>query len=184
LSFADGVKDAVATIFGWSRALLEGDTNESREFRETVDPFWSARFGENVTPRMMLQKMGTEAGREVFHSDIWIHSLERRMLDHENVVIPDVRFPNEMKFIKKAKGFVIRVTRNKHDPEWYNVALKANKENNPDLMKDYPIHYSEWAWIGQDYHYTLINDGSIAMLEADVKHLLRLFTGPAIIQKS
>ena len=35
-SFADPVKDAVAAIFGWERSLLEGDTDESRIFRETT----------------------------------------------------------------------------------------------------------------------------------------------------
>ena len=30
VSFADKLKDGVATIFGWNRAMLEGDTDESR----------------------------------------------------------------------------------------------------------------------------------------------------------
>jgi hypothetical protein len=38
-SFSNPLKDAVAIIFGWDRSLLEGDTKESREFRETVDEF-------------------------------------------------------------------------------------------------------------------------------------------------
>ena len=28
VSFADKLKDGVATIFGWNRAMLEGDTDE------------------------------------------------------------------------------------------------------------------------------------------------------------
>lgn len=36
LSFADALKDAVATIFGWERHLLEGDTDESREFAKRL----------------------------------------------------------------------------------------------------------------------------------------------------
>ena len=31
LSFADKLKDGVATVFNWDRAMLEGDTVESRE---------------------------------------------------------------------------------------------------------------------------------------------------------
>ena len=37
LSFADSLKDMIASIFGWRRELLEGDTKESREWREQVD---------------------------------------------------------------------------------------------------------------------------------------------------
>ena len=34
LSFADKLKDAVAEMFDWDRALLEGITDESRNWRE------------------------------------------------------------------------------------------------------------------------------------------------------
>lgn len=34
ISFADSLKDAVAAVFGWPRNLLEGDTDESRSWRE------------------------------------------------------------------------------------------------------------------------------------------------------
>lgn len=188
LSFADSVKDATSTIFGWPRNLLEGDTVKSREFRETKDDFWSARFGYDVTPRLMLQKMGTEAGRDIFHNDLWIHTVERKIAYkrewefEEDFVIPDVRFPNEIDFIKKSGGFIIKVVRGEN-PEWYDVALRANKLNKPELMSPYSVHYSEWAWIGQECHYVIHNNNSVTMLEADVKHLLKLFKGPVILQK-
>ena len=35
IAFADVLKDIVSVIFSWERHLLEGDTKESREFRET-----------------------------------------------------------------------------------------------------------------------------------------------------
>lgn len=177
MSFADTVKDATAAVFGWPRALLEGDTQASREFRETSDDWWSKRFGYDFSPRLALQMMGTEAGRDVFHHDIWVYSLERKMELYPNVVIADVRFPNEMRFIQEKGGFVVRVKRGA-DPEWYNTALQANLECNSDLMVDHPIHYSEWAWIGQHFNYELYNEGSISMLEGDVEHMLRVFTGP------
>ena len=114
LAFADSVKDATAAIFGWPRALLEGDTDESRRFREEVDPWWSEKTGKYITPRYMLQLMGTEAGRDVFHKDLWILSLEKKLGMYKDVVIADVRFPNEMKFIqdkggsdKKGKGTLV-----------------------------------------------------------------------------
>ena len=180
-SFADPVKDAVSAIFGWDRALLEGDTNESREFRETKDEWWSKKTGQHITPRAMLQMMGTEAGRDTFHPDLWIHSLERRVSNNEHTVIADVRFPNECEAIRNMGGYIVRVERGK-EPDWYQAALRANTEKNTDLMSNYAIHYSEWAWIGQKTDYNISNNGSMAMLEADIKHMLKIFGGTAIMK--
>jgi rhodanese-related sulfurtransferase len=177
LSFADAVKDATAAIFGWQRSLLEGDTEESREFRETKDEWWSNKFGYDFSPRLALQLMGTEAGRDVFHKDVWVYALERKMEMYKNVVIADVRFPNEIEWMRSKGGFAVRVCRGA-DPEWYDTAVRANREKNTDLMTDYSIHYSEWAWAGQIMDYQLDNNGSISMLEADIGHMLKVFTGP------
>jgi len=177
LSFADSLKDATAAIFGWPRHLLEGETAESRAWREEKDEWWSEKTGKYITPRNMLQVMGTEVGRDMLDPNIWIYSLERKMDLYPNVVIADVRFPNEIKFIQEKGGFVIRVKRGS-DPEWYDTAYRANKEGNTDLMVDYSIHYSEWAWIGQNFDYQLDNVGPLSMLDGDVAHMLKVFTGP------
>jgi hypothetical protein len=184
LSFADAVKDAVSVVFGWPRHLLEGDTDESRKFRECRDEFWSDRFGYEVTPRLAMQLMGTESGRSVFHDDIWVHTLEKRMkykMEWEfetDFVIPDVRFPNEIKFIRDQGGFVIRVVRGE-DPMWYETALWANREGDKQRMEmNYNVHYSEWAWIGEQFDYLISNNGSLSMLKADVGHMKKVFTGP------
>ena len=44
-SFASTLKDACSAIFGWERHMLEGDTKESREWREQVDPWWEEKLG-------------------------------------------------------------------------------------------------------------------------------------------
>ena len=187
LAFADSVKDATAAVFGWDRALLEGDTEESRVFREKRDDFWSARLGYEMTPRYALQLMGTEAGREVFHKDIWILATERRMQGLDNVVIADVRFPNEVDFIRNAGGFVIRVIRG-DDPDWFETALMQNTlsyrsfvlDSNKKTMEEmFPeIHNSEWAWIGTEFDYIIYNNGPKAELQANIKYMLKAFTGP------
>jgi len=177
LSFADSLKDATAAIFGWPRHLLEGETAESRAWREENDEWWSEKTGKHITPRNMLQVMGTEVGRDMLDPNIWIYSLERKMDLYPNVVIADVRFPNEIKFIQEKGGFVIRVKRGS-DPEWYDTAYRANKEGNTDLMVDYSIHYSEWAWIGQNFDYQLDNVGPLSMLDGDIEHMRKVFTGP------
>lgn len=182
-SFADPVKDAVAAIFGWERTLLEGDTKESRDFREKRDEFWSDRFGYEVTPRYMLQVMGTEAGRDTFNKDLWIHSLEQRANRNKFTVVADVRFPNECDFIRRVGGFLVRVVRGP-EPEWFNHALHDNAYGSSEKMGNYypNIHYSEWAWIGQKTDYILTNNGTFDMLEADIKHMLKTFIGTDVMK--
>lgn len=188
LAFADSVKDATAAIFGWPRHLLEGDTDESRVFREKRDDFWSARLKKDVTPRWALQIMGTEAGRNAFHESIWIYATEARMAPFENVVIADVRFPNEVKFIRDRGGFIIRVMRG-NEPDWYDTALLNNSISKDDewiyydrgeLMENkYPhIHNSEWAWIGTQFDYVIYNNGPKAELEVNVSSMVSRFRGP------
>lgn len=184
-SFAAPVKDAVAAIFGWDRALLEGDTDESRKFRETIDPWWEKRV-PGMTPRYALQLMGTECGRNQLDDDIWLHSLERRMLPGNNYVITDVRFPNEMKFLRSIGGKIVRVKRGE-EPKWYeeaaytnfSEAAYTNFSTGSQKMLNFPeIHYSEFAWIGHPVDYTITNDGSFADLQASVFALVNLLQHP------
>lgn len=176
-SFANSVKDAVSVIFGWDRALLEGDTPESRAWREQDDKFWSEKLGKPFSPRLALQLMGTEAGRDVFHPDLWVHTVLRRCENApwNNYVIADVRFPNEIKAIREAGGIVIRVKRG-DEPEWYNVALKTNKKiNYYGMAEQYPnVHFSEWAWIGSDIDAEIANNSTIEDLTEKVDSLVNL----------
>ena len=50
--------------------------------------------------------------RNEFHDDIWIASLQKRLHGRSgNVVVSDVRFPNEAAAISDAGGVIIRVER-------------------------------------------------------------------------
>jgi len=183
-SFANSLKDACAIVFGWDRALLEGDTPESRAWREQDDPWWSEKFGKPFSPRLALQLMGTEAGRGVFHPDLWVHTVMRRceQAPWNNYVIADVRFPNEINAIKNSGGKIIRVRRG-DDPEWYSTAFEVNRKVNLYGMADastmtekYPqVHYSEWAWIGSHYDVILDNNCTIEELSKRVDYLMDSF---------
>lgn len=115
MSFAGTLKDAIAIIFGWPRDMIEGATKESREWREMKDEWWSERLGINITPRRVLQLWGTEVGRNAFHKDIWIASLERQLYlagaDDAKIVITDCRFENEAELIKQYGGKLINIVR-------------------------------------------------------------------------
>ena len=70
-SFASPLKDLCASIFGWDRDLLVGDTVDSRDFRETPDLYWTRKLNiDNFTPRLALQLIGTEIMRTHFNQNI------------------------------------------------------------------------------------------------------------------
>ena len=178
-SFANTLKDAVAAVFGWDRVLLEGRTKEAREWREQRDEWWSDRLGKDITPRHILQYWSTEVCRQGFHDDIWIASLENKMRKTgDNIVISDVRFPNEIKAIKSAGGKVVRVVRGA-DPEWYQDAWNMNQgptnmswSISKMRMEQRKIHASETAWIGKGIDLEIDNNGSIDQLFAQIKNLV------------
>jgi hypothetical protein len=176
-SFAGTLKDAVSAVFGWDRELLEGKTNESREWREQVDPWWAARLNmPNLTPRLVLQLWGTEVCRRSFHDDIWIASLENKLRNIDtNVVISDCRFPNEFATIKNAGGIIVRVKR-KEDPEWHFHASGALAGNIEDILmlKELGVHESEWAWYGLTVDYTIDNTSTLDALYAKVIEIIKI----------
>ena len=181
ISFAGTLKDAVSAIFGWDRELLEGRTKESREWREQVDQWWADKLGmPHLTPRWVLQYWGTEVARRAFHDNIWIHSVEHRLMSsHDNIVISDVRFPNEIESIKSAGGLVIRTSRGP-EPEWYRMAEIVNSgptknlswASNRAFLDSYNVHASETAWIGTEFDCVLNNDGTIDDLYTQVNSLV------------
>jgi hypothetical protein len=171
-SFAATLKDATAAIFGWERHLLEGDTNESREFRETEDEWWTKNLdmGHSVTPRWVLQNIGTEVFRKNFHSDIWVLSAMRKHLDtNDNIVFPDARFPNEFEWVKEFGGYTIVVERVAR-PEWWEVAVNANEGSDyaQSLMTQFGIHPSEYEWVGRDFDFVITNKRDLVELEKRV----------------
>ena len=181
-SFAHTLKDAVAAVFGWDRELLEGRTRESREWRETVDTWWATRLDmPNLTPRWVLQYWGTEVARKGFHDDLWIASLENKLRNtHDDIVISDCRFPNEIRAVKAAGGVVIRVTRGS-EPEWYQLAEIVNCGPTQNTqwqlcktrLEEYKIHASETAWIGTKFDHVVDNNADgLDSLYTQIKNLV------------
>jgi len=176
-SFASSLKDACSVIFDWPRNLLEGDTQESREWREKNDHWWAEKLNmPDFSPRLALQIVGTDALRNNFHPDLWFLTLQNRIRKNPNqhVVISDVRFPNEIKFIQDQKGVLIKVNRGPL-PVWYEVALMANKGNSlakAAMAQTYSsAHLSEWAWIGTNVDFEINNDDSLEVLQNQVRNI-------------
>lgn len=171
-SFAGALKDALSAIFGWRRDLLEGKTRESREWRDAPDVWWSKRLGiKSLTPRWAMQHMGTSVCRNNFHSDIWVASLENKLLrTKKRIVVSDVRFPNEVKAIKDAGGIVVRVVRGE-DPDWFPIAWRAcdGDTSAERILSEKWIHQSEWAWAKTSFDHIINNNHpSVEELHAEI----------------
>ena len=162
LTFASTLKDIVAILFSWPRDLLEGLTEESRLWRETIDDFWSAKLSiPSFTPRKALQMIGTDLFRIHFNNDIWINIIENKigaMLKNNpntNIVISDCRFTNEFSLIKQfSDSYIIMILR----------------EKNNSINKLY--HSSETEWVNYNFDAILQNDNSIDDLKSNLKSLL------------
>ena len=163
-SVGNRLKDTVATMFDLPRPLLEGDTEESRRWRETELNFWSAELGRPMTPRRLLQEVGTDCLRNILHQDIWLLTLKHQMQKDPETswVISDIRFPNEINFIKDQPGGEIWQVRRGVLPDWY-ISARSDNLYGTSLMADKNIHESEWRWVQDDNFYDLIidNNGSI-----------------------
>jgi len=188
LSFAGPLKDAVSDIFGWDRNLLEGNTPASRRWRETRDEWWSRRLDNPLlTPRWVLQNMGTEVMRQHFHTDIWLAAVEKRIqqaLDtDQNVVISDCRFTNEINMVRRTRGVLMRVDRGNQKPSWYNCAKTQNnatpdvleylKTNGLTMEQLWPeVHASEYNWVGVEVDHVLENCGTLDDLYNQVDQVM------------
>lgn len=180
-SFAAALKDAVASIFGWDREMLEGKTPQARHWREQVDTWWANRLGiPALTPRWVLQYWGTDVLRNHFHTDIWIASLEHRFLNmNQNIVISDCRFPNEITAIKSLNGQVFRVMRGE-EPCWIEDAkcFMRGPERNigwalaRKSIEEQKIHPSEYSWVDTEFDKIIDNNGSLDELYEQIRLLI------------
>lgn len=152
VSFSDPLKDAVSALFGLPRHLLQGDTPESRKFRETVDPFWSEKLKRQVTPRTLLQEFGTDLIREKYCQELFVHATLRKIEALEGpVCISDVRFQNELDALRRNGFIVFRVLRKN---------VKAQDHASENGIKDFGTCV------------TIENNGSVEQLTDQIDQVL------------
>lgn len=167
MSFGSILKDVLASIFDWPRHLLEGDTIESREWREKKDEWWSSVLGFDITPRFALQNIGTEIFRNHFNDNIWVLALEKKLynIKTQNIVITDCRFSNEMDMLRKYGAKIYWIRRDSITPTWVYDYLEYNKEPSG-------IHDSKWRWITYSHNGILWNNKNIDELEQNILELI------------
>lgn len=131
-TFAGPLKEFAGKVFGFTEEQLYG----TQEQKEMIDPRY------NVSPRWLLQKLGTEGFRGVFGEEFWIRELFRRVDDQrpQVAVIEDVRFQNEA-HVTRSRGFIIRLEND-------NVVSSADQ-----------THQSEAEWARCPFDFIIKHDG-------------------------
>jgi hypothetical protein len=136
-----------------------------------------------LTPRLLMQLLGTECGRNIIHPNIWVNSLfadyrkSLKIVDldqEENVkleetgvypnwIITDLRFPNELQAVKDRGGITIKVNRS------FNHKMGSKETNTLDLT---PLHPSEIALDSAEFDYVIDNNSTIGELIKKVREIL------------
>ena len=175
--------DGKKTYLGSYASKEEALKVRNKKLQE-IDTFIPLKYvAKQWTPRLLLQIMGTQIGREILHPDIWVHSLMAEYksklssnnpvddLDWEprfiypNFIITDTRFENELEAVKKREGITIRVNRN-FEGKW------IDKQEWDLHTKGIVPHESETALDNSTFDYEIINDGTISELIDKMRNIL------------
>jgi len=132
-----------------------------------------------LTIRLFLQRLGTDAIRDVIHPNTWVNALmseykpycEKLSSDdnvnllkyhkYPNWIITDTRFFNELRAVKSKMGITIRVNRPLLNETSYEKAYRETHE-----------HESEKSLDNEVFDYYIDNSSTIDDLIVQVKEIL------------
>ena len=156
----------------------------------TEERLYRATYADKkLTPRKLLQLMGTECGRNILHPNIWVNAVMAKYKakgalvktggkvewkEYPNWIITDMRFPNELKAVKDRGGISIRVNRPKKiESTGYIIMDMASEDRTKDTVVKYTEHESETALDNAKFQYTIANIGTLKELVEMVRQILK-----------
>lgn len=165
VAFADKLRECIYQLnpvvtvkpyFNWGTEPPNGMT---RVFLQEVidvygwDGYKETEYGPEI--RRLLQRLGTEAGRDLLGDNIWVDAALTGHPTDAKIVVTDVRFPNEAERIKELGGLLVRVSR----PGVKAVNAHASETSLDDWDFDYTLEnnvdgISNWYY-EVSYWYTL-----------------------------
>ena len=145
VAFADALREALYCLNPIVR-----DGVRVQDLVNYID--WEATKNNYPEVRNLLQRMGTEVGRELYGQNFWVERAFAKVQGRENVVFTDVRFPNEFDAVKSAGGQMWRI-------------------NRPNITAT-NAHVSETALDGFPFDIVIDNDGTLEELESKCLELL------------
>jgi len=166
IAFADKLRDflyALNPIVGTETEYLDGMVDGRRwvnqwrlvRLQEVIDAYgWdgykSTDYVSEIRP--LLQRLGTEAGRQTLWDTIWIDAALKNLDPNGKYVITDCRFENEANVVIERNGMVVRINRSGVGP--------AN------------AHVSETGLDSFDFDIVIENDGTLEEFKQEVARLL------------
>lgn len=124
--FADPLYNMIQAGFG-----IDGKSAEWQDrAKKSAAIDWLSSNNKNISLRFLLETLGTEWGRHFVAEDIWTR-LAKRALDHfsEGLIIRDLRFENEVEWIKREGGLIVYVIR----PDYDDRSATENHQSNTPL---------------------------------------------------
>lgn len=126
---------------------------------------------EQMSVRVLLQKLGTESMRNGLHENVWVNALfsdyrsrREKIVDSSDVdeytssmpnwIITDTRFPNELLSVKERNGITIKIVRD-----------SGNEVGTQHISETALDHVEDW-------NYIIENNGSIEELKQKLFDIL------------
>jgi hypothetical protein len=154
LAFADVMRDALLMLDPW---VYQWSSTHRLSYL-VANLGWDRAKELYPEIRRLLQVFGTEVGREVFGETVWVDMLDRKvesiLNEGRDIVVTDIRFPNEADMLTDHGAYLVRIER---------LGLSDTDQ-----------HASERAWRGIDADLTCLNHGTIEDLQRYATYLASL----------
>lgn len=143
LSFATPMREALYRL----NPRIEVADMQGIHLATAVDGLgWENLKADSPDIRPLMQRLGTEVGRQMFGENFWVDLAMKEAEKHENVVFADCRFKNEAEAIRNAGGSIWRIERpgyeaandhiSEHDLDDYAFnAVMSNDRGTEELVE-------------------------------------------------
>jgi hypothetical protein len=172
-SLAWKLKQICHDLYGWAgvREPEFYDTEEGALYRDQILP------ALNLTPVGLWVDFGTKAVREHVYDRTWLDYLLKPDHGCDILVVPDVRFPNEVAAIHDAGGICIKVIRPGYGPRdtvadralmgYADWDLVIGKSGDLKELADWALRFLRfWAGLGDEPYQTPMERAEALAIEA------------------
>lgn len=159
-AFADGVREALLTLNPYVGTSPTGMIR----LRQVVSEYGWTQAKKNPEVRRVMQTFATEVCREMFDRNVWIDQLHKKIKDSKKVVITDLRFINEARWVHDEMGGEV----------W--MVVRPITEIDMPMTDEAKAHPSETEIVGIHADIQIVNDGTLEDLKRQV---LRFGNRPA-----
>ena len=155
--FADPLYEQLTILNPWIQAGESLTNPKFRRYNDLVERFGVDYVKRNfVEVRKYLQLLGTECGREIIHDLVWVKIAEERSRGDYRTSFFDMRFANEVAWVRTQDSLLIHVSSPREDPP------SAHKS-------EFQLNYSAEA------DFSIENDGTLQELYDKVEAVIALW---------